>query len=51
VTAIQVLVGLCEQGQITKPAAIAKLDSLALWGRYGGPLISDARLQIQKGGG
>ena len=50
VTAIQVLVGLSEQGQVDKPSALAKLDSLALWGRYSAQLIGDARIKIEKGG-
>ena len=50
VTAIQILVGLYEQGHIQQASALAKLDSLAMWGRYGGQLVSDARLKIQKGG-
>jgi predicted nucleic acid-binding protein len=49
-TAVQVLVGLSEQGQVDKPSALAKLDSLAIWGRYGGALVGDARLKIDKGG-
>ena len=46
VTAVQVLVGLSEQGHLDKPSAIAKLDSLAIWGRYSAQLIGDARLKI-----
>ena len=47
VTAIQILVGLHSQAHLDKPSAIAKLDSLLLWGRYGAALISDARSKIQ----
>ena len=50
VTAIQVLVGLAEEGHVDKPSAIAKLDSLAIWGRYSAQLVGDARLKIEKGG-
>ena len=50
VTAIHVLVALSEQGHTAQPSALAKLDSLALWGRYSAQLVSDARLKIQKGG-
>ncbi len=46
VTAIQVLVGLSEEGHIDKPSAIAKLDSLAVWGRYSAQLVGDAHLKI-----
>ena len=50
VTALNILVGLSEQGHLDKPSAMTKLDSLAMWGRYGAQLISDARLKIEKGG-
>ena len=50
VTAIQVLVGFFEIGHLDKPSALAKLDSLAIWGRYSAQLVGDARLKINKGG-
>jgi len=46
VTAIHILIGLSELGHIQQPSALAKLDSLAMWGRYSTQLISDARLKI-----
>src|ERR1700683_4102776 len=50
VTAIQVLIGLSEEGHVDKPSALAKLESLVLWGRYSAQLVGDARLKIEKGG-
>lgn len=49
-TAIQILVALSEHGYLEQSSALAKLDSLALWGRYNAPWISDARQKIKKGG-
>jgi predicted nucleic acid-binding protein len=46
VTAIHILIGLYEHGDVQQPSALAKLDSLATWGRYSMQLVSDARLRI-----
>jgi len=49
VTALQVLVGLSTAGILDKPSALAKLEALVKWGRYGAQLVGDARQRIQEG--
>lgn len=48
VTAIHVLVGLYESGQIEREVACAKLDRLQQVGRYNARILDDARASIQK---
>ena len=50
VTALHIVIGLSEQGRLDKASALAKLDSLGVWGRYGAQLIGDARSKNEKGG-
>jgi predicted nucleic acid-binding protein len=50
VTSLQILVGLSVGKRLDRPAALAKLDSLLSWGRYGPQLAGDARAKIEKGG-
>jgi hypothetical protein len=50
VTALQILVELSVQKRLDTPAALAKLDSLLSWGRYGPQLASDARAKIEREG-
>jgi predicted nucleic acid-binding protein len=48
VTALQVLIGLYEQGFMDRSSAMAKLESLEKWGRYQVQLVEDARSKIKK---
>jgi len=46
-TALGVLVRSCERGLIHRSSALAKLDALAVWGRYQGSIIEHARLNLE----
>ena len=48
ISALHVLIGLFEEGHLDESLAMAKLNSLAVWGRYSGELISQARSKIQQ---
>ena len=48
-TAIHVVVELCEKGRIDRQTALAKLERLQQVGRYGVQILEDARKQIQRG--
>ena len=48
-TALHVLVGLCDQKKIKIKSAVAKLDLLETFGRYEVSLVADARSRIEKG--
>jgi hypothetical protein len=48
VTAMHVLIGLYEDGQLPIESALAKLESLEKWGRYHVQIAEDARSRIQK---
>ncbi len=47
-TAIHVLLALHEKGQIGETVALAKLDTLQRFGRYGVSILEDARRRITK---
>jgi predicted nucleic acid-binding protein len=46
-TALGILIRSYEKGLIHRSSALAKLDALALYGRYRGPIIEDARLRLE----
>jgi len=48
-TAIHVVVELCEKGRLDKQTALAKLERLQQIGRYGVQILEDARKRIQRG--
>jgi predicted nucleic acid-binding protein len=48
-TAIHVVVELCEKGRLDKPTALAKLERLQQVGRYSVQILEDARKRIQRG--
>lgn len=48
-TAIHVVVELCEKGRLDKQAALAKLERLQQVGRYSVQILEDARKRIQRG--
>ena len=49
VTAIHVLIELYDHGLFNSQLALAKLESLEMWGRYHVQIIEDARSRFQKG--
>jgi predicted nucleic acid-binding protein len=46
-TALGILIRSCEKGLIQRSSALAKLDVLALYGRYQSSLIEDARQKLE----
>lgn len=48
-TAMHVLVELCEKGRLDKQTALAKLERLQQVGRYSVPILEDAHKRIQRG--
>lgn len=48
-TAIHVVVELCEKERLDKPTALAKLERLQQVGRYSVQILEDARKRIQRG--
>jgi predicted nucleic acid-binding protein len=46
-TALGILIRSCEKGLIHRSSALAKLGALAVYGRYQGSIIEDARLKLE----
>jgi len=46
-TALGILIRSCEKGLIHRNSALAKLSMLAVYGRYQGSIIEDARLKLE----